>query len=131
MNKYNIQIEEELNFWINKVLKDWIQPNNKYPSCNNISLNLKKIKSIVNPLKIQCNKAKCRKIVNIRNNTIFQFFPTTPMSIVVQAIEALICDGKNATKTIEFINEKYKLSIACQKTIFQFFNIIKKCISQY
>ena len=42
MNKYNIPLEEERHFWINKVLKDWIQPNNNCPSCNNISLNLKK-----------------------------------------------------------------------------------------
>lgn len=106
-------------------------PKNKCPSCNNISLNLKKIKSISNPFNLQCNKAKCRKIVNIRNNTIFQFFPNTPMSLLVQSIEALICDGKNATKTIEYINEKYKLSTAGQKTIFKLFNIIRKCIAQY
>ena len=37
------------------------------------------------------------------------------MSILVQSIESLICDGKNTTKTIEFINEKYKLSTAGQK----------------
>ena len=36
MNKYNIPYEEEHQFWINKVLKDLIQPNNKYPACNNI-----------------------------------------------------------------------------------------------
>ena len=29
------------------------------------------------------------------------------------------------------LNEKYKLSTAGQKTIFQFFNIIRKCIAQY
>ena len=83
MNKYNIPLEEERLFWINKVLKDWIQPNNKCLSCNNISLNLKKIKSIANPFKMPCNKAKCRKIVNIRNNIIFIFFPNTPMSILL------------------------------------------------
>ena len=131
MNKYNITLEEEPQFWINKVLKDWIQTNNKCPSCNNILLNLKKIKSIANPFKMQCNKAKLRKIVNIRNNTIFKYFPNTPMSILVQSIESLICEDKNSTKTIEFINEKYKLSTAGQKTIFQFFNIIRKCIEQY
>ena len=90
MNKYHIPLEEERQFWINKVLKDWIQPNNRCPACNNISLNLKKIKSIANPFKLKCNKAKCRKIVNIRNSTIFQFFPNTPMSILVQSIEAFI-----------------------------------------
>lgn len=34
MNKYNIPLEEERQFWINKVLKDWIQPNNKCPRIN-------------------------------------------------------------------------------------------------
>ena len=121
MNKYNIPYEEEHQFWINKVWKGWIQPNNKCPACNNISLNLKKIKSIANPYKLQCNKSNCRKIVNIRNNTIFPFFPNTPMSTLIQSIEALICECKNAANTIEYINEKYKLSTAGQKIYIQIF----------
>ena len=53
------------------------------------------------------------------------------MSILVQSIEALICDGKNVTNNFEYINEKYKLSAAGQKTIFKFFTIIRKCFAQY
>ena len=55
MNKYNIplELEEERQFLKKKVLTEWIQPNNKCPACNEISLNLKKIKSIANHL--NCN----------------------------------------------------------------------------
>ena len=72
---------------------------------------------------MQCNIAKCRKIINIRNNSVFQFFTNTLISILVQFLEVLICESKNATKTIDYINENYKLSTGGQKTNFKFFNI--------
>ena len=72
------------------------------PNCVLQTLKLKKIKSIVNPYKLQCNKAKFRKIINLRNNTIFQFFSHTPISVLINAIELFITEEKNAKKVIEF-----------------------------
>ena len=76
-------------------------------------------------------KYNCRKIVNIRNNTIFQIFSHTPMSILINSIEQFICEDKNASKTIEFLRERYQLSAIEQKTIYNLFMVIRKCISQY
>ena len=64
-------IEEKHLLRRNKVLTEWMNPDNKCSGCNENSLNLKKVKSIANPFKLQCNKVKCRKIIVIRNNTIF------------------------------------------------------------
>ena len=57
------------------------------------------------------------------NNSLFQFFKNTLIFILVQFLEVLICESKNATKTIDYINENYKLSTGGQKTNFKFFNI--------
>ena len=109
----------------NKVLNKWIKYNTKCPNCSLESLQLKNTKSISNPFKLQCNKSKCRKIVNIRNNTIFQYFSHTPISILITAIEQFITEDKNAKKTIEYPN------YIGEKTIYKLFNIIRKCIAQY
>ena len=121
MNKYNLSIEEERDFWKTKVLVDWIKPNYKCSACNQLSLKLKKIKSIANLYKYQCNKAKCRKIFNIINNTVFQYFPNIPMSLLIQSLESFIVEGKNATNKYTYINEKFHLTTAGQKNIYHFF----------
>ena len=38
---------------------------------------------------------------------------------------------KNATKVIEVLNDRYKLSAFGQKSIYQLFNSIRQCIAQY
>lgn len=73
-NKYNIEIGSEREFWKRKVFLNWIVYDTKSPTFNVYTLKLKNIKSICNPYKLQCNKPKCKKIVNIRKNTIFEFF---------------------------------------------------------
>ena len=51
--------------------------------------------------------------------------------ILINAIKLFICNSNNAAKTIEILREKYHLSNLGQKSIYKFFNIIRKCISQY
>ena len=72
--KYNITIESERKYWMNNILNKWINYYTTCPNCKLPTLKLKNIKSVINPFKLQCNKSKCRKIINMRNNTIFQFF---------------------------------------------------------
>lgn len=86
-HKYNIAFEDEREFWKNHVINKWLKYSNTCPSCNLNSLKLKKIKSAVNPYKLQCKKKNCRKVINFRNNTIFEVFWHTPMSILINAIE--------------------------------------------
>ena len=65
-NKYSINIKGERDYWFKHVLDKWIKYETICPSCSKNMLKLKKIKSIANPYKLQCNNYKCRKIVNIR-----------------------------------------------------------------
>lgn len=69
------------------VIDKWIKYNTILPSCNKYSLKLKKIKSIANPLKLQCNNYKCRKIVSLRDNTIFAFHSKTLISILIAILQ--------------------------------------------
>ena len=73
-------------------------------------LKLKKVKSIANPYKLQCSYYKRRKIVNIRDRTIFSLFPKTPISILLTIIEEFIVEEANAKRIIEKLNDRYNLS---------------------
>ena len=95
---YNITLESKKDFWRTKVLNKWINYKTRCPNSVLETLKLKKIKSIVNPYKLQCNKAKCLKIINLRNNTIFQFFSHTPISVLINAIELFITEEKMPKK---------------------------------
>lgn len=53
------------------------------------------------------------------------------MSILIEGIENVIYQGKDDTQTYAYINKKYNLTTAGQKTIFRFFKIIRKSIAQY
>ena len=92
-NKYNIEIGSEREFWKRKVLMKLILYDTKCPSCNAYTLKLKNIKSICNPYKLQCNKAKCKKNVSIRKNTL--------MSILINAIELFLLEEKMQPKLLK------------------------------
>ena len=53
------------------------------------------------------------------------------MSLLIEAIEEFISQEHNVTKVITYLNNKYNLSTIGQKTIYNLFNLIRECISQY
>ena len=71
-NTYHLSYESEYNFWINNVINKWISINYKCPSCKKNSLRINKVKnSLSNQIKLRYGDEKCKKYVNIRNNTFF------------------------------------------------------------
>ena len=48
------------------------------------------------------------------------FFPKTPISILVTIIEEFILEETNATKIIEKLNDRYKLSALGKKIYMNF-----------
>ena len=130
-NKYKKNIDTEREYWMKTVLDKWIKYNTKCPSYNKNSLKLKKIKSVANPLKLQWNYYKCRKIINLRDNTIFAFYSKTPISILITILEEFILEEKNATKIIEKLNYNYSLSEIGKINIYKYLNIFRKCCAQY
>ena len=89
-NKYKLNIDTERELQMKNVLDKLIKYNTICPSYNKYSLKLKKIKQIANPLKLQCNYYKCRKILSLRDNTIFSFHSKTPISILIAILEEFI-----------------------------------------
>ena len=43
-------------------------------------------------------RQKCKKYVNIRNNTFFSFFNKIAISIIIKIIEEFIVENKNCTE---------------------------------
>ena len=130
-NKYNINIEDESKFWLNNVIDNWIKYDTICPNCKTRTLKLKKVNSLANPYKLQCSFYKCRKIINLRTNTIFEKFTKTPISLIIATLEMFICEDTKAAKTIKNINEKFKLSAFGAKSIYNLFKFIRQCIAQY
>ena len=59
---------------------------------------------MANALKLQCNYYKCRKIVSLRDSTIFVFHSSSPLSILIVMLEEFILEKKSAIKIIEKLN---------------------------
>ena len=56
-NKYNLNFQEEYNFWINHVIDKWIEIKNLFQNCKDITLKINKnIKSISNPIIMRCKR---------------------------------------------------------------------------
>ena len=97
-NKYHLSLENEYNYWINFVFDKWIKPINYCLNCKINSLKYTKTKSLFNPVIFRCSKRKCRKKINLRNDSFFINFPKTPISIIIIIIEYFIIDNKNCVQ---------------------------------
>ena len=90
---------------------------------NSLSINKSK-KSISNPIKLRCKDKKCKKVVNIRNNTFFEFFKKIPISIIIKIIELIILDNKNSTEISKYLKEYNNI-------IYGVVLLLRKSISHY
>lgn len=53
------------------------------------------------------------------------------MSILITNLYLFICEEFNSTKSIKYLQDKYNLNSLAQKTIYNFYFLIWKCLSQY
>lgn len=132
-NKFHLSFDNEVNFWLNNILNNWIKINHNCPNCGKInSLRIRKNKkSLSNPIKLQCNNKKCKKIVNIREKTIFSFINKYPISVIIKIIELFILENKNATEITKYMIDYYKLNSINSKIIYRILNLIRKYISHF
>ena len=131
-NNYHISIESEYNYWLNNVINKWITINYKCPNCKKKTLSISKYKkSLSNPIKLRCKDKKCKKIVNMRNNTFFAYFKKIPISIIIKIIELFIIDNKNSTEISKYIKEYYQLNSFNNNIIYSVVLLLRKAISHY
>ena len=84
-----------------------------------------------NPNKLQSNNIKCKKLVNIRENTFFSLINKYPISVIIKIIKLFILENKNATDIIKNIIDYYKINTINSKIIYKILNSIRKYISHY
>lgn len=78
------------------IIEKWVKVDTLYPNnMNNSSKEKKYTNSTTNPIKLKCTKEKYRKVVNLRKNTFFAYFPKIPISEIMKIIELLIIGHKN------------------------------------
>ena len=98
----NLNIER--NIWKNCILDKLIDIPKKCPLCGYSNVNITEYNSLNNPYIARCSKAKCRKIIYLREGTLFAHFPKTACSNILYVIKLWLLENKN---TME-IHKKFK-----------------------
>ena len=90
----NLNIER--NIWKNCILDKLIDIPKKCPLCGYSNVNITEYNSLNNPFIARCSKAKCRKIIYLREGTIFAHFPKTACSNILYVIKLWLLENKNS-----------------------------------
>lgn len=131
-NIIKLSYESEYNYWINNIIEKWKDLPTTCPNCDKQSLKMNKIKkSISNPIKLKCNKVGCRKIANIKDNTLFSFLPKIPISVNVKIIELFLLDNKNSLEIINDLKEYYNINTINRQIAYKTIGLVPKSISHY
>ena len=76
----NLDLETERKVWNDYISNGLIPITRKCPKCNK-NISIKENNSILNPYLGHCYNSKCRKILYLKQDTLFDLFPKTPISI--------------------------------------------------
>ena len=109
----NLNMQKERKLW-NEYLSNGLIPfPERCAKCNgNICLN--EYNALINPYVGRCSNPKCRKYVFLRENTLFNYFSKTHISIIRYIIYISLQFKKNATEIYNiFIKDikDYKISL--------------------
>ena len=126
----NLNMEKERKLW-NEYLSNGLIPfPERFTKCNgNICLN--EYNTLINPYVWRCSNPKCRKYVFLRENTLFNYFPKTPISIIRYIIYISLQFKKNAIEIYNiFIKDikYYKISLNMVNEILDY---MRKIIAHY
>ena len=89
----NLNIER--NIWKNCIIDKLIDIPKKCPLCGYSNVNITEYNSLNNPYIATCYKANCRKIIYLREGTIFAHFPKTACSNILYVIKLWLLENKN------------------------------------
>ncbi len=137
----NMDIQYERQIWNTLILDKLVE---KPKSCNlygysNVSL--VENNTINYPYICRCSNKKCRKVIYLKDHTIFNEFPRTGCSIILYIIKLLLFDNNNASEIKNKFNNEIPnlnfsllhLSNILQKIQTIYFSIYKGylCIRRY
>ena len=109
LDNWNLNYDNECDFWIDLKNKGFIYIPEICPTCNKGKLEIKKYnsKDVVNPYYIRCNYPKCRKKNKLRTFSFMNKIKNVPASIIFEILENFFIIGLNANKIYKIVKEKY------------------------
>ena len=110
---WNINFEEESQFWTNLKKRGFIYLPDICTACNIGKFEIKEDtkKNILNPYYIRCNNKKCRKKVKLRSFSFLKNIRNIPASVIFNILENFFLVGLNAQKIEKLVKEKYNKDI--------------------
>ena len=111
--KWNINIRDERNYWINQLIEKFIKIPKQCLNCSWINLNQIENRSLNNPILYKCSN--CGKIIYLRYNSFFGLFPRTPASLIHKVINMWLIDEKKATKIYKAIINNTNIHLSTVK----------------
>ena len=119
----NSKLNIERNIWKNCILDKLIDISIKFSLCVYSNVNITEYNSLNNPYISRCSNDKCRKIIYLREGTIFGHFPKTACSNILYVIKLWLFENKNAME----IHKKFKNDIPnISISLIHFIEILQK-----
>jgi predicted DNA-binding protein YlxM (UPF0122 family) len=111
-NKFSdINFEREI--WKTYIIDKLLNKPDKCPICAYPNINITEYNTLNNPYIARCSKSKCRKIIYLREGTVFNHFPRTTVSNILYIIKLWLFDNKNASDIYnKFKNECPNINIS-------------------
>ena len=128
---WNINIEQEREFWKNYILGTFIIIPEKCPQCKHGNIGLKNTNKINSPLEGKYNYYKCCRNINFRKNTIFSANSKTLISVLYKIIIFWIVDRFNLKKIVNKLKEDYEQDIIDSRFIYDFVFKYRQSIATY
>ena len=128
---WNLNVAIEREFIKNNIIGSFIPKNDICPVCNKGLIGYKNKESILNPIEFKCNNYKCTRNFPIRKDTIFEFNPKIPISVLYTIINYWLVDSFNVSKIKDKLQEKYNLNNVDKRFIYRFIFNCRKIISNY
>ena len=99
-NIWNLNIEEERNFWSTKIIGTIIQMPELCIHCRIGKICLRKNKSYVNPYLGKCNHYKCNKEYFLLKGSLFETLNITLASLIYNILDLWLNDEFNGLKSL-------------------------------
>ncbi len=108
-SKYGLTLLKERDNWDKNYLNKQIKLPIKCPKCGNNIIHINLNNSICNPFVSRFNRKTYKKIIYLRKNTSFNFFPHIPVTIILEVLFHSICNNSNANIICSKIENKYNI----------------------
>ena len=126
---WNINIEQEHEFWKKYILDKFIIIPEKCPYCKHGHIGLKNTEKVNSLLEGKCNYYKWSR--NLRKNSVFSSNSKTPVSVLYKLIRYWIVEGLNVKKIINKLKEEYEQEKIDPRFIYVLISNCRQAIAIY